>query len=155
MAATQPLPLRFQSITIRELRLFWRALRLGLTAQRITHGVPLEEVIETLLAKSRIPAGVDSQEAATAAARAGRRLEFLGRLNSCLIRTLIAGTLLSDRDDLTLRIGVQKDVERRDKVGGHAWLTLGTQILPHPDEALTPDGEPYLVMASFPMRRSQ
>ena len=144
---------RFYGVPIREIRLFAHALRLGLAAQQITNGTPVEEMIGILLSKKRLPKNLDSGAAILAAARAGRRLETLGKLNSCLIRTLIAGTLLADREGMTLRLGFQKGETPEETPTGHAWLTLGSQILPYPSEATAPNGEPYLVMASFPMRR--
>lgn len=147
--------IRLKKFTIRDLRLFVHAFRLGLTAQRIARGTPIEETIGVLLSRKRLPNDLRSQEAMLAAERAGRRLEALGQLNSCLIRTLVTGALLADRDGLTLRLGVQKGETPRNSISGHSWLTLGSRVLPHPDEAVAANGEPYLVMASFPMRRPQ
>jgi hypothetical protein len=93
MVSTRSLATRFKTVTIRDLRLFLHALRLGLAAQRVTRGTPVEETIEILLSRKRLPRDLGSQEAVAAAERAGRRLEILGRLNSCLIRNLVTGTL--------------------------------------------------------------
>lgn len=153
MVSTRSLATRLKTVTIRDLRLFWHAFRLGLTAQRITRGTPLEETIGVLLSRKRLPKDLGSQEALIAAERAGRRLETLGQLNSCLIRNLVTGTLLADRDGLTLRLGVQQGETPSDSISGHSWLTLGSRILPDPEEAVAPNGQPYLVMGSFPMRR--
>jgi hypothetical protein len=153
MSDTRSLASRLQAVTLRELGLFLQACRLGWTAQRITRGISLESVIETLLAKKQLPKDLDEDDAVVAASRAGRRLQSLGLLNTCLIRTLVAGTLLADRDDVTLRLGFRQGEAPQETPDGHAWLTLGTRILPHPNEALAPNGDPYLVMASFPIRR--
>lgn len=119
----------------------------------VARGTPIEEIIEILTARKRLPRNLDDQEAVRAATRAGRRLETFGQLNTCLIRSLVAGALLSDRDDLNLRLGVQPGESPGESISGHAWLTLGNRILPNPEDALAPNGEPYLVMASFPLRR--
>ena len=105
------------------------------------------------MAKKRLPNNLEAEEAVLATARAGQQLQALGLLNTCLIRSLVAGALLSDRDNLSLHLGIQKGEGSQGQFDGHSWLTLGSQILPHPDEALAPNGEPYAIMASFPMRR--
>ena len=154
MAGSRFLPISLRGVTLKELRSFFYALRLGFIAQRIARGTPLEQLIDILLTTGRRPPkNLREDEAMLAAARAGHRLQTLGMLNTCLIRSLVAGSLLADREDVTLQLGNRRDETSENGLDGHAWLMLGARVLPHPDEAAAPSGEPYSVMASFPMRR--
>ncbi len=73
----------------------------------------------------------DALWASAWAARIGRRL--LGRLDTCLVRALVAGSLIGDHE-VTLCIGVHRPWATGDLLDAHAWVTVGESV-PEPQPA--------------------
>ncbi len=107
------------------LHLLVAAWRLHARAERLAAGASWEETRSRLLSTRFLPTGsspTDAAWAATWAVRVGRRL--LGRRDTCLLRALVAGTLVADRPDVTVRVGVHRPWSTGDLLDAHAWLTV-------------------------------
>ena len=106
------------------------AWRLHSTAHRLSAGQSLPETRKRLLDTDHLPTGVvptDAVWAAGWAGRVGRRL--LGRLDSCLTRSLVAGALVADRPGVAVRIGVHRPRRTGDLLDAHGWLTLADRAV--------------------------
>ena len=108
----------------RRARLLAAAWRLHGAAQPLARGAGLSAVRAGLRRCEPVPAAdpVEAIWAATWTARAGRRL--LGRLDTCLVRSLVAGTLIRGDHEVALHIGVHPAPPAADRLDGHAWLTV-------------------------------
>lgn len=126
--------------------------RLARHAQEVTRA-PLPDVVTRLLALRGLPRGVDPDAAWVAAARGSRyRARWRGGLDTCLVRTLVAGTLLADRPGVTLHIGFRPDPCGVPRAEGHAWLSVGGESWGMPD---SPSGEAYRAALDLPMHRPE
>ncbi len=136
----------------REILLFAHALRQGWRAQAIRRGVPLPVTIARLCASRGLPRRVGAAEGRRATRRACSRLaRHLGALDSCLIRSLVLGSLLADQEKVRLHIGLRKKADSGDPLAGHAWVTLaGLPVLPETDS-----GEPFLEIHTVALERSR
>lgn len=134
----------------RELLLFGHALRQGWRAQAIRRGVPLPEVIARLCASRGLPARVRPEDGVRATIRACTRIErHFGGLDSCLVRSLVLGSLLADQERVRMHIGVRRTDDADDPLAGHAWISLAaTPILPDRD-----DGEPFTEVHTIDFER--
>lgn len=111
-------------MSLRDMRLFVTAFRLAGRAQAVAHA-PLPDVVVALVRQRGLPRAVDPAAAWVAAARGCRyRARWRGGLDTCLIRALVAGTLLSDRPDVVLHIGFRPDRTGAVRADGHAWLAI-------------------------------
>lgn len=139
-----------------EILLFAQACRLFLSTRRLSRGAPIARLADRLLAKHLLPRGVRPEAARLATARAARRLGWVpGLLTTCLPRSLVTGTLLADREDVELVIGVRRGAESHHPLDGHAWLTVASEpleVLPG-DDPHDPRGEPYTEILRRPLRR--
>lgn len=78
-----------------------------------------------LLALGSLPRGVDPDAAWVAAARGSRyRSRWRGGLDTCLVRALVAGTMVADRDGVVLHVGFRPDPCGVARVDGHAWVSV-------------------------------
>ncbi len=136
--------------SLREIRLFAHALRQGWRAQAIRRGVPLPALIDRLCAARGLPHRVDAGEGARATSRACSRLaRYLGALDTCLIRSLVVGSLLADQEEVRLHIGLRREADDEDPLAGHAWVSLaGRPVLPETDT-----GEPFLEIHTVALER--
>lgn len=138
--------------TLGDIRLFLVAFRLARHAQGVTQS-PLPEVVDRLLALKSLPCDVDPGAAWVAAIRGSRyRARWSGGLDTCLIRALVAGTLLSDRPDVMLHIGFRPDPTGIARADGHAWLAVGEATL---GLAGSPEGECHDSAWRAPVRRRE
>lgn len=113
-----------------ELRLFLHALRLAWVARRIRGATPLVRVLEELNRVPFLPRQVQPRSAVRAATRACVRMRrWLGGLDTCLVRAMVAGSLLSDRDGVVLHLGLLPPYTDADDAAGHAWLSVHGQIV--------------------------
>jgi hypothetical protein len=112
--------------------------------------LPLRETIETLAALG--PAKPPSPDVAWIAAvrAAGRVKRLAGAPDTCLVRALIAGSLLAARGDVRLHLGYRPGQPDRP-VDGHAWLA-GADFELGRDSAAGPPHEPALTLP-FPAPR--
>lgn len=140
-------------LTPEQITLFLHALRLSFRAQELRRGESLHKVIRRLSSKSNLPRQVEPLSALRAASRAGRVVQWLGYLNSCLMRSLVAGMLLSDREGVVLHIGVLSRDGSGGPLTGHAWLSLDGSVIPSPKAEKAPDGRVYRKMTSVALRR--
>ncbi|MGV8042276.1 MAG: hypothetical protein AB2L07_20240 [Thermoanaerobaculaceae bacterium] len=107
------------------MRLFVAAFRLAGRAQVVAHR-PLPDVIAVLVRRRGLPRAVDPAAAWAAACRGCcYRARWRGGLDTCLVRALVAGTLMSDRSDVVLHVGFRPDPGGVARADGHAWLAVG------------------------------
>lgn len=130
------------------IQLYSSALRLALAAQEVRK-TRVDSVIPKLLTAPYLPNGADPAEAARAAGRACRLLGYLNLLNSCLTRSLVLGSLISDRPGVVIHIGFRP---QETNTGGHAWISLDEQIFGFNDEEQN-NFERYTIARSLPMQR--
>lgn len=139
-----------------EILLFLQACRLLLATRPLSRNTPIPRLADRLLAKRLLPGRVDPAAARLATARAARRLGWVpGLLTTCLPRSLVTGTLLADRDDVELVIGVRRGGETHHPLDGHAWLSVAgepLEVLPG-DDPHDPRGESYTEILRRPLRR--
>lgn len=150
IAAQLEPPSRHRSL--RDVRLFVAAFRLAGQAQVVARA-PLPEVVARLLALGGLPRGADPDAAWVAAARGSRyRARWRGGLDTCLVRTLVAGALLADREGVVLRVGFRSEPTSPARPDGHAWLVVGDSTL---GEAPGMDRACYCQALDLPMRRRE
>lgn len=139
----------------REIGLLLHALRLARRAQRVTStAVP---VVADELCRSRwLPRNVDEAAAHNAAVRASSWLARRSRsLDTCLVRSLVTGALLSDRPDVKVYVGlaaVDGGAVNGPSVEGHAWVAVNGEAVPGP-EASALDGRTLSEVVAIPLRR--
>ncbi len=133
-----------------DLLLFLKALGLARRAQRIS-AEPITLVVEGmwLHGGGNSRHSVDRLALATARATA-RRARWFGGLDTCLIRSLVLGSLLADRQDVVLVIGFKPGAEEK-AVDGHAWVTLAGNPV-GPDGILAQDEYSRLFEVPFVQR---
>ncbi|MFZ1639826.1 MAG: lasso peptide biosynthesis B2 protein [Candidatus Contendobacter sp.] len=134
----------------RDIFLFVNALRLAWIAQAI-QSRPLSKVIARLEALRWLPRGADAEAARRATLRAcGRLARWTGGLDTCLIRALVLGALLADREGVVLHLGFRPGSAGAGSADGHAWLTLNGEPVLDPETG----GAAYLESLRLPMRRA-
>ncbi len=108
---------------VADIRAFVRAARLARRAQRVaTH--PIAEIVEDVVRHRGPPSDLSVERLRTATARATARVaRWFGGRDTCLIRALVLGALLSPRGAVELTIGFRSQ-DGDGSPGGHAWLTL-------------------------------
>ena len=89
---------------------------------------------------------VDRLALATARATA-RWARWFGGLDTCLIRSLVLGSMLADRQDVALVIGFRPGVEDA-AVDGHAWVAVAGRAV-GPDGSLAQDEYSRLIAVPF------
>jgi hypothetical protein len=136
-----------------QLYLFAHAVRLSWKAQKLKRGVPLGQLVEQLTALALLPRGVDPANAWRSTVRASRRLRtYLNGLDTCLVRSLVVGTLLSDQPDVRLHIGARIAEENSDPLQGHSWVTLDDRVIPDRSDRHE-SGEAYQEILAFSLQR--
>ena len=104
--------------------LFLHAARLFLAAQGIRTCI-LEQMVARLHAKRFLPRKVSPAEAEVATLRAGARMaRWFSVYDTCLVRSLVLGALLSDQQGVRLHIGFRRGIDPVGPVEGHAWISL-------------------------------
>jgi len=125
-------------------------LRLAWAAQRVVD-TPLPTLAARLARTRWLPRDVTPARAVCAASRACRLLRRLvGTRDTCLIRSLVAGALLADQDQVELCVGFRPGEEPSNPVDGHAWITMAGEPVA-PDVGLA-DAD-YSELLRLPMRR--
>lgn len=110
-----------------ELALVVRALPLARRAQRV-RTVPIHTVVQDLCSRGGGSKKLSVERLARAAARACARWQaWFGGANTCLVRSLVLGALLSDREEVVLNLGFRAGDDSRPELAGHAWVTVGGQ----------------------------
>jgi len=106
-----------------DLLLFLRALGLARRAQRVS-AESINRVVEDMTRRGGGNRRYSVDRLAQATARATARwARWFGGLDTCLIRSLVLGSMLADREDVALVIGFRPGVEDA-AVDGHAWVTV-------------------------------
>jgi hypothetical protein len=99
-----------------------------------------------------LPRGLGPDAAHRATVRACRRAaRWLGLRDTCLVRSLVVGALLSDRDDVHVHVGFAPGPAGGRVLEGHAWVTVAGQVVGGPDAAMT--GQGATTELSIPVRR--
>ena len=110
-----------------ELALFLRALPLARRAQRV-RAVPIHIVVEDLCHRGGGLTAFPVDRLARAADRASDRWHaWFGGLNTCLVRSLVLGSLLAGRGEVVLNLGFRPGDQAEPDLAGHAWVTVGGQ----------------------------
>jgi hypothetical protein len=137
----------------RDLLLFTLALPITWKARQI-RSRSIEEVTAELSRWPGLLKQVDVGRAQCAAARACRILSrWTGTLDTCLTRSLVAGTLLADRTGVELHIGF-KAPEGEDAVfDGHAWITVEGKCANEGCDSETQE-DLFINVVSIPMSRA-
>jgi hypothetical protein len=134
-----------------DLLLFVHALRLAWMARNVGYSRPVARLVDDLNALPLLPREVEPAAAVRAASRACVRLHrWAGGLDSCLTRSLVAGALLSDRDEVLLHLGLVPPGEERDNAVGHAWLSVSGEIV---EPKSSHDSSEFPEMLRLTMRR--
>ena len=97
------------------------ALYLTLRAQRIKNE-PLDQLLTRLCNTRWLPTDVELNKAVDATILSGKIVAKLGRLNSCVTRSLVLATILSDRSNISIQIGFRSP--HMHGVEGHAWVLV-------------------------------
>ncbi len=106
-----------------DLLLFLRALGPARRAQRVSVE-PITRVVEDMIHHGGGNGRYSVDRLALATARATARwARWFGGLDTCLIRSLVLGSMLADRADVALVIGFRPGGEDT-AVDGHAWVTV-------------------------------
>jgi len=124
------------------------ALRLALAAQQVRHE-RVDHVIPQLQAARYLPERADVEEAKRATLLACRLLGRLGMLNSCLTRSLVLGSLISDRPGVVINFGFRPNDTVTE---GHAWISCGQQVLEF-DVGATQNVSDYIIARRLPLQR--
>ncbi len=136
------------------LGLFFQALRLAKLAQQVRHR-PVDQVARRMTALAWLPGNVSGEAAVLAAIRAaGWWSRLTAGLDSCLVRCLAVGALLSDRPGIVLHLGFRATTETGSPHDGHAWLTMEGRDLPWAVVTVEP-GEPFTEVRAIPMSRGE
>lgn len=125
------------------------AILLALKVRKISH-TPLDRLIIDLAATRGLPRASRITDAATATQIACRLVGRLGLLNTCITRSVVMGTLIADRPNVTIHIGFRPSESHQTE--GHAWLTCNDKLIPlfagEADEV-----RQYQRTLSFPLQR--
>ena len=141
--------MKISQLVYRDIFLFVNALRLAWIAQTI-QSRPLPKVIARLETLRWLPCGADAEAARRATLRACRRLaRWTGALDTCLIRALVLGALLADREGVVLHLGFRPGNAGAGSADGHAWLTLNGEPILDPETG----GAAYVESLRLPIRR--
>jgi hypothetical protein len=93
-------------------------------------------------------------DAYRAARRASSRAaQWFGSRNTCLIRALVVGALLSDHNGVLLHVGFATPAEGGGALEGHAWVTVDGAVVGGRGELMSGDGP--MTEISIPVRRRQ
>ena len=116
--------------------LFARALWLCRLAQGAGGRAPVRELTESLASRRWLPhhAAPDAVQLATLRA-SSRGARWFGLRDTCLVRSLVAGALLSDHDDVLLHVGFA----RGQALEGHAWVSVAGTVVGGPESAMAGD----------------
>jgi len=130
-----------------DLLLFVKALGLARRAQRVS-AEPINLVVENMSPHGGGNRHHSVDRLALATARATMRwARWFGGLDTCLIRSLVLGSMLADHQDVALVIGFKPGVEE-EGVDGHAWVTLAGRPI-GPDGILAQDDYSRLFAVPF------
>jgi hypothetical protein len=104
---------------------FLSALPLVLAASRVISGEPVYTVLQRLTSRRLLPKRLTVEQARCGADRACRFVKRYRPLDdSCLVRALVLGTLLSDRRGVELHIGFRPPMDGQKFAAGHAWVSV-------------------------------
>lgn len=123
------------------------AWRLHSAAQHLAGGGSWAQTRGRMLAVRGLPVGAHPEDALWAAgwaARVARRLR--GRLDTCLVRSLVAGALVADAPEVAVRVGFRRPWATGDLLDGHAWLCVANRVVAAPPESAAPLFEEVLAL---------
>jgi hypothetical protein len=131
-----------------------RAAPLVWIASEVTTGQTLTDVLRRLTSRRRLPRQIPAVRARCATIRACRVLRPFWTLDaSCVVRSLVVGTLLSDHPNVYLHIGFHAGPRSEGSDRGHAWVTLDGVNVSDPD--IADPKQHYIEAKRLPIRRSK
>lgn len=138
---------------VADLLLFVHALRLARRAGSVSCGASVNEVISTLSRLAWLPVDVSPAAAARATRSAtSRAARWFGAPDTCLLRSLVLGTLVSDRPGVSLHVQLAAATTNLG-ITGHAWVSVDGMTVAEPyDDELVPGG-PGVFVVPFDRRR--
>ena len=135
-----------------DLLLFLHALRLCRSARGTGSQSSLLQQSAALSSKPGLPDGVAPDAAYRATLHASRRAaRWFRSRDTCLIRALVTGALLADRNDVLIHVGFATRAQSDEVLDGHAWVTVDGVIVGEPDPVMADDR--FGIAFSIPVRR--
>ena len=133
---------------------FLHAVRLARHAQDI--GWSSVPDVATKMTNLRwLPRRVAPAAAGRAAERACSRLaRWSSAIDTCLIRALVAGVLLSDQAEVYLHLAFGESEEPGPGVRGHAWVSVANEVLADGDWT-EPPGAGLAQPVDLPLKRRE
>ena len=146
---------RFRVRTLaRDAVLFGQALWLCRLAQGAGGRTPVPEQAASLVSHRWLPRHVSAEAAQRATLRASRRgARWFGQRDTCLVRSLVTGALLSDHDNVLLHVGFAAGGADGRALEGHAWVSVAGAAVGGPQAAMDED-RPVSELA-IPVRRNR
>jgi hypothetical protein len=137
---------------VTDVALFFHALRLARLAQRVQGRTALPVLTATAASLLALPRAVQPDAAHHATVRACiRGARWLQLRDTCLVRSIVLGSLLSDNEGVQLHVGFASQGSNRRPLEGHAWVTVGGKVVGgHPTEIL----KGPVTEVVIPMRRN-
>jgi len=135
--------------------LMLRTLPIAWQSATVAKPRTIARLLETLTARAGLPVGQAPARCRCAAARASRLLGGLGRLDSCIVRSLVVAVLLSDRPGVRLHVGFgshEPGDGGQAEVVGHAWVTLDGELVSETASSMT--APPYTEAKVYEVRRA-
>ncbi len=117
---------------------------------------PIQTLAQGLLALPLLPSRIPVKVARQAAYRACRLVSRLypAFQNTCITRSLVFATLISDREQVVIHIGFRSGNDRGHRTAeGHAWVTLDGNSVGESDPELTLKGASFVRCVELPMER--
>lgn len=139
--------LRRRHLLPSDLGAFLLAARLARRAQEVERQ-PIPDVLADLMGCRFATSRLSPERLERAVIRAAARwAEWRSGRDTCLVRSLVLGRMLSSRADVVLNIGFRAG-EPTDRPRGHAWLTVDGATL-HPGESEVGDDFSRILQLPF------
>lgn len=138
------------SLTVKDIPHLFLATQLALKAQQVRK-LPIPDTFSRLT-RTRLPTGLAPGHAAMLTHKACAIIGRMGFLNTCIIKSLVLGSLLSDHENLEMRIGFKASSKPTASTPeGHAWIVLKGQNVFDQEEGNSLSE--FTEVISIPLRR--
>jgi GT2 family glycosyltransferase len=137
---------------VHDLVLFFHAFRLARLAQGVRGQASLPTLTATLASLPALPRRVEPDAAHRATVRACiRGARWLGFRDTCLVRSLVTASLLSDCAAVQLHVGFASPAAGERLLEGHAWVSVDGEVVGGAATAMTVEGS--ITELVIPLRR--